>query len=339
MRTVPLQRRLLRNLLAVLLPLGLVVTATAMFATRMAAEDMARSLTRQSIKQTSDELELYFASIDRLLGATRDWARSGLLGFDEVDQLRRLMQPLLANEPQVSSFLLADEQGHELMLLQTHQGWRLRQTDPAQPGEARWLAWQGDPAAPATVSVKPTDIDPRQRPWFSGAIKAEGAQGNPQVHWTGPYELMTTGESGITASIASRGPGGERQVVALDVLLLDITRFTRDLALSERGGVIVLDDQAQLIGLPPDPRLSKLDAREQRLPQDRSAGSASDHAWPPLSDAETAFSRADEATQLIRFRSEGKACWGARKPFPLGPEQRLWIEVLVPESELLDGPI
>ena len=336
MRTIPLQRRLLRNLLAVLLPLGLVVTATAMFATRMAAEDMARSLTRQSIKQTSDELELYFASIDRLLGATRDWAQSGLLGFDEVGQLRRLMQPLLANEPQVSSFLLADEQGQELMLLQTHQGWRLRQTHPAQPGQARWLNWQGDPAAPATASIKPTDIDPRQRPWFSGAIKAQDAQGNPEVHWTGPYELLTTGDSGITASIATRGPGGERRVVALDVMLLDITRFTRDLALSEHGGVIVLDDQAQLIGLPADPRLSGLDGQEQDLPQDLTAGNASDQDWPPLNDAETAFSRADDTTQLIRFRSEGKAWWGARKPFPLSPEQRLWIEVLVPEAELLD---
>lgn len=133
-RTISLQQRLLRNLLAVLLPLGLVVTITAMIATQMAAEDMARSLTRQSIKQTNDELELYFAAIDQLLGAARDWAQSGLLDLDEVDQLRRLMQPLLANEPQVSSFLLADEQGHELMLLQTGQGWRLRQTNPKQLG-------------------------------------------------------------------------------------------------------------------------------------------------------------------------------------------------------------
>jgi len=333
-RTISLQQRLLRNLLAVLLPLGLVVTTTAMIATQMAAEDMAGSLTRQSIKQTSDELELYFAAIDQLLGAARDWARSGLLNLDEVDQPRRLMQPLLANQPQVSSFLLADERGHELMLLQTDQGWRLRQTHPKQPGQVRWLAWSGDPNTPTTTKIELNNYDPRDRPWFRGALKAKDVNGNPQVHWTGPYQLLTTGDSGMTASLATLGPEDERLVVALDVLLLDITRFTRNLALSEHGGVIVLDDQAQLIGLPGDPRLSKLEAQDHDL---LDGGNTSDNVWPALSAAENAFAGVDNATQLIRFRSEGQAWWGARKPFQLTHDQRLWIEVLVPESELLDG--
>ncbi len=185
------------------------------------------------------------------------------------------------------------------------QGWRLRQTNPERPGQVGWLAWQGDPETPATTKIEPIEYNPRERPWFSGALRAEDVN-------------------------------GKRRVVALDVLLLDITRFTRDLALSERGGVIVLDDQAQLIGLPADPRLSEFETPEQNLTQDMPAGNANANDWPPLSDAETAFSRADAKTQLIRFRSEGKAWWGARQPFPLSPEQRLWIEVLVPESELLD---
>lgn len=337
MRTFSLQQRLLQNLLAVLLPLALVVSATAVLATRMAAEDMAQSLTRQSIKQTAAELELYFASVDRLIGAAQDWVRSGLIDLDDSQALRRLMQPVLANESQVSSFLIADEQGRELMLLQTDSGWRLRRIDPSQPGQARWMSWLGDPDSPTTESIEHQAYDPETRPWFTAALEARDQQDERQAAWTGPYPLLTSTAHGITASAATRGPKGELRVVALDALLLDIARFTGNLALSEQGGIVLLDDEGTLLGLSGDRYRSSIedDQPSQRLTLQRSA-SDDLSTWPPLLDAVSAFRRTSgEAIELMRFSSRGEVWWGAREAFALGSDNHLWIQVLVPEAELL----
>ncbi len=341
MRTFSLRQRLLQNLIAVLLPLAVLVSAIAVLATRMAAEDMAQSLIRHSIEQTAAELELYFASIDRLIGAAQDWTRTGLLDLDDSQGLRQLMQPLLANEPQLSSFLIADQQGRELMLVQADSGWRLRRVDPRDPGRVRWLGWQGGPEAATTESVDvqayDPPYDPRAQPWFTGALEGQDQHQEQRVAWTGPYALLTTHDPGITASAAVPGPEDQLQVVALDVLLLDIRRFTRELLLSKQGGVVLLDDQERLIGLPGDRHLSGVEDERarQRLGWPHAA---SDDAstWPPLLEAASAFKRdSGEAIELVRFSSMDEVWWGAREPFALGSDKHLWIQVLVPESELL----
>lgn len=341
MRTLPLQQRLLQNLLIVILPLGVIVAGTSGLATRTVAEDTARSLTQHSIDQTTAKLELYFASIDRLLGAVRSWTRNGLLAVDDLTAMRQLMQPLLANEPQISSFLIADELGHELMLLQTGDGWRARRKTPEQPGRVEWLRWSGAPDSEPRTTTEARGYDPRNRPWFAAAVAGSARDrddgGTGEVRWTGPYRLWTTQDPGMTASVAETAPNGRITVVALDVLLLDITAFTRGLALSERGGVVLLDAAGEPIGPPDDPSSGGLVAARAARPQGP-AQPGGDHR-SLLGAAERAFSNADDGpTQLVRFARDGQPWWGARKAFPLAADQRLWIQVLVPEADLL-GPL
>lgn len=333
MRTIPLQQRLLQNLLVVILLLGIVVTASAVIAIRMAAEDMARSLTQQSIRQSTAELELYFASIDRLLRTIQAWAREGLIGVDDVAAVRAIIQPVLASEPQVSSFLIGDSRGNELMVLQTQDGWRVRQTDPtALPGQVRWLSWTGSPQTAPSISIESRSYDPRERPWYQNAIAGEGSAPANSIRWTGPYTLLTTQDPGITASVAETAANRATTVVALDVLLLDISRFTRGLPLSERGGIIVLDDAAKLLSLPGTPSLHGADSE-----------TGTDGRTPPpetdwrqsISDAGETFERTDDTVRLIRFSSGGEAWWAAREAFHLSGGKHLWIQVVVPESELV----
>jgi serine phosphatase RsbU (regulator of sigma subunit) len=333
MRTISLQQRLLQNLLVVILALGLVVTVLATLATRMAAEDMARSLTRQSIKQSTAELELYFASTDRLLRTIQLWTREGVIDVAQTDKLRSLIQPVLASEPQVSSFLIADSHGRELMLLQGADGWQLRQTDPDTiPGEVRWLRWTGSPSSTPSVSLESSAYDPRKRPWYRTATAHDGSPSSDSIRWNGPYTLLTTKAPGITASMVADETAGRVTVIALDVLLTDISRFAQGLPLSERGGIIVLDDQARLLGLP---GATPADGTGVKIGTDSQAH-ADESNLRPIIDAGAAFSRTnDDSVTLLRFSSGGEAWWAAREAFLLTGDKRLWIQVVVPESELL----
>lgn len=67
--------------------------------------------------------------------------------------------------------------------------------------------------------------DPRRRPWYQGAMELLASQdgGAPPeyvdelIHWTEPYTFFTTGDPGITASIAFLGEDGVRYVIGFDI--------------------------------------------------------------------------------------------------------------------------
>ena len=334
-RFVSLRQHLLRSLLAVLLPLSMILLVVSLFAGRIAAEYLASSLTREAIEQTEAELRLFFGPVVGMLSATRVWTHSGLITTDSVEEMRRLGQGLLLQESQVTSFLVADERGQEIMLLKQGQHWRARQTKADAWGdETRWLEWEGDADAPVRAYRQALDYDPRDRPWYRNAIgSAPGDGAETAVHWSGPYILFTSQEPGISASTALTAPNGLLTVVALDLRLGDIARFTRALGLSERGGVLVRDRDGRLLGLPGDPYFDAVARQRQALMH-----SPEQLAWAPAVAAASSLGNQPWGDlRPVRFQSDGESWWAARKAFVLGPEARLWIDFLVPESELLGG--
>jgi serine phosphatase RsbU (regulator of sigma subunit) len=234
--------------------------------------------------------------------------------------------PLIERYPHISSVMVADDRGREHMLLHAAGQWRQRETCRDEwDDEVRWVEWSDADPTP-TERRERLEYDPRTRPWFSEALETpDGA-----IHWTEPYTFFTTREPGITVSVSyDRGDGIER-VIGLDVLLKDISEFTRTLEVG-RGKVVVLTADRRVLGLPRDPRFDDPEVRAGAyLKRPAELG------LRLIEDAAAALHRETEpAAATSRFESGGEAWWGQVKPYTLAPGRLLWLAIVIPERDLI----
>ena len=225
----------------------LVIAAFYVFRASPIALEQAQSAQRDTSARVLTRMEGLVGQIERIVLTTRDWARDGVLNVDDPATLNRLLIPVIQQRTIVSSIHVATEDGREVLLLKTADGWKNRITDVARNGrQQRWLQWQ-DSRTQVSEELKDQDYDPRARPWFTGAMAAA----ENQIHWTAPYVFQTTGDPGITVSLRFTDKlSGKRIVVAFDVLLTDLSRFTRELAYSAHGQVALVTADGKVLGLP-----------------------------------------------------------------------------------------
>jgi tRNA A-37 threonylcarbamoyl transferase component Bud32 len=346
--------------LAVALLVG-VFTATTFWnkaqSERMRLQDqqkMVQVLSNLVIEKTLDETEErltpFFRHVEQQLMVASSWGDEGLLDIAHPDELNKLLLPLVAHYPQTSSMMVADDRGREQMLLQlprqqadSVQRWKCRLLRPDQWGSrAKWLEWTDQEPTPQVSEIDLPDYDPRLRPWFQATLqRAKSNAGQTKkvsttdaIHWTDPYVFFTTKDLGITASI-SIDPVDEikRRVIAADVLLEDITRYTSEKRPTPNGMVMVLTNEQEMIGLPNIARFQT--PRQWKSVFLKKPG---DLGLTVISDAVGQFSFASQRSlQVRRFDSGEQIWWSGLAPFQLGSSQVLWILVIIPESDLRYG--
>lgn len=311
---------------------------------------LSESLVGQTLTTVEARLDAFFGEAQQQLGVARGQGAAG--GFDLLrtpeagdgdagagvtggeddaqfkairDHRNRLFVPIIESSAQISSVMLADSTGREHMLLYSDGQWHNRCTASDEWSEVRWLKWS-DGSAP-TERREVQDYDPRRRLWFAGAVQA----GPEAVHWTEPYTFYTTKEPGITVSMAYEVGDGVVRVIGFDVLLKDISEFTRELGIGERGLVAVLTDDRRLIGLPGLETFSR--------PADRAAAYLKRPQELDLTLINDALeARGDPSARdsvTYRFMSGGEAWWGRTQPYALSEGRRLRVAILVPEADLL----
>lgn len=348
-QTVSIRSSLSRNLGLLIIGLSLTILATTAFTARRLAASASEQLIVRALDRTRAEMRGFFSPVGRSLQTARGWAETGLLAPDDSEALLDLFLPLLESSPQISSVNLGDAEGRGWMLLRLGDRWRTRRVDPPQLGPAieyaerdmdRALlrAWREDEPPPEAR------YDPRTRAWYRVAIEGAAriepdAELPANVYWTEPYTFFTSGEPGITASVHARTPAGRRLVVAFDVLLEDVSDFTRRLDVSPNGLAAVLSSDRRMVGLPRHANLADPAARaEAFLKHPEEIG------VPVLVDAVAARVRAglpaanDTLSTLLRFESGGEAHWGGARAVSVHPERVFAVVVVIPERDLL-GPI
>jgi PAS domain S-box-containing protein len=85
-------------------------------------------------------------------------------------------------------------------------------------------------------------FDPRDRPWYKGAIKAK------QAVWSPIYPFVARPILGITASLPIYGKSGNLQgVLAIDLPLSQIGDFLKQLKISKTGQAFILESSGDLV--------------------------------------------------------------------------------------------
>lgn len=308
--------------IAILVAIILFVVAVYHFLVVPTSQRLVEIELRLASEHINDTVQAFFSSTERQLTLARDYASQDYIDANNAAIFNQLVIPMINNNQQISSIMLAREDGQEIILFKYPNGWRNRITNPVlMKGQAQWTYWSFEQQLLKEEQVGST-YDCRTRPWFSGAL----AQGENQIFWTPPYTFFTKNELGITASIRYKDPRGIVSILGMDVSLADILAMTQSITVGKSGFIAIFDAQGELLGLPGNQAFSKLDNRAN----DRKFEISS------IPIIATGYSQWLESGQRVNENSYYKAdkeLWIARfMPLTLG-NNRFYVGIFAPESD------
>ena len=325
-RETTIRRSMLNNMLFMVTLFGLVVLLAIFLGAEQLTQSLSRVLIGQAMDRTEDEVKQFIDPVEKTLTLLEGWVADGRFDATTGEGARELLLPLLRVYPQLYGGLVVDPDYQILHVNRFQDDWRLSLIDGDGREPARALFPLSKPGAWSPVDYP---LDPRERPWYQGALESEF----DEIYWTEAYRFFSTGYPGITAATRVTGRDGRTWTVALDVLLEDISDFTRNFNIGYQGVVLVTDSRGQLIGLPNLPRFASPSTRERaylKRPSDLDFSLATDASAAFQPDPQRSVS-----LEPVRFRSEGRVWWGQGKWIPLNRTRELFTGVLVQEKELL----
>jgi hypothetical protein len=331
-----LNRRLMRNLGLLVLSLAALSTGVVVYFDQRLLATLSVNLIRQSLASAQQEMANFFEPVDGSLRvAIGQLGKVDLADDDVVDRLFQGIHPFVREYDRVEGLLVADMKGYEYFLMESGEvgSGELRERfisgEKGKEGVAHWRRWSDGEVVERWQ--RQTDYRSESRPWFQGAVNAE----LNQVHWTQPYIFFTSKQPGITASSRWTKPDtGEEFVVALDVTLTDISRFTTGLRPTANGQVVVFTDDERVVGLPAEERFE-----DERAFQGALLGGLEDLKLTVLDRAVSIWKEKGRTDQVFALQSEGATWWAGftSHEYTHGDENRLWAGVLIPESDFLSG--
>ena len=348
----------------------LLVVAALLFAslagTSRLAGQLADPLMASINRETATQLHRMFDPLRQKI--MEDFASIQLGRFstkDPVAQKDRFL-PALHALPLVDSMMVGDLTGSQFLVMRytpaayrsalfapvagqlpppTSDPHRLqfftREFRPATDGvTSRWTLW--DDSGHTAIhhwELPLPGFDGRLRPWHRAAmaqfrdctLDEARAIDTDLVAWTEIYPLFTTKVPAISAAVAARDPKGEVLIVAYDLALDEIARFSSQARPTPNGQLFILTDDGRLLGPPNDTHPEATARRAAAILQPPAAST-----YPALTSAVSAWKSA-HANRAVRFpvTIEGARWWADFSPFLIGRNRPLWIGILLPESDLV----
>lgn len=286
---------------------------------------IADQLINQSSTKLKNDLDDVFLPIEHLIMTIHHQQKSRIIKDFSAESLNRFFIPYIDQYPQVSSIAIADTRGYEFNIIPDTSGiWLNREVHVDRWGMVEhWDSWEfsRDDASLRHQEYWENDLknDPRERPWFIGALKSQN-----ESHWTEPYVYMT-GDLGLTASIQWEGTSVDTlsHIIALDVTIQDLSQLSHRLRLTEHNQTYLLTASEEM----------KPDRYIQLSP-------LSDGQSPTILDPEDAREVTplhvlleSPVDKVISFQNNGERWWGMVTSYSLSSSQPLFIAVVVPESD------
>jgi len=302
-------------------------------------EPARRAVARAELERTARQVDASLAGllkrVDTISRLKRDWGTLGMLSTGDEPGIVRLIGSELTHEPSFSSVAIGDESGREVLIRRAPAGgFVTRRTDPdvlrGIQVDTTWTA----AGQRVDSTQRASDYDTRQRPWFR---QVADAAPDDRVVWTAPFVFRSNGQPGMSAVVQWTSPDGRRTISTTDILLADISRFTRELEVGRHGFALVVTGDGTLIGMPgavgtPD------DAHTSGL----LLHPLSALGLPPLDAAFAAWKAsppAADADPVLRFSSNGGPWLASFARVSLEGRTPLYVGVVAPESDFaIAGP-
>ncbi|MEM6916471.1 MAG: adenylate/guanylate cyclase domain-containing protein [Verrucomicrobiota bacterium] len=337
---------LLRNLTVLIAALAFAILLVSYLGAQNAVRTLCQDLVNSGTDHVESKVNAFFEPVPPVLDLLQNWSESGLLEYGNPDQLNDALIPILNSLPQIAglSFGSSDGSGYFLGCApdSSEGAFQVQIVSAETAGKSsRWIEGVGG-EGPESEEIREDGYDPRGRPWYAGAV--EGGEGSG-IFWTEPYPFFSGEGLGITASIPFKGAGGKSGVIALDLVLDDISGLGETLEISPNGFLLVVTEDVRLIGLPQHPALADESAKSEAYLK-----SPAELGIPLFTKASLQFiERFDlqpgerlslgvaqsEANTPFRWTFEGEGWWSYVRPYVVEGGPLLWIGVTVPESDFL----
>ena len=332
---ISLYHSLLRNIISVIIFLSCSILIVIHFATNSVKLNISEILIDRVTNHVEAELQHFFEPVEHSLTSVRIMAEDGVINLSNKDDLNKIFFSIMKSTPQISSINIGDEYGNGFLLLKKNDNWITRcVNDTNHPGIIKWKSFDSKYNLEEQWSEK-GQFDPRTQPWyicFTRKNDAENIKSKRQVYWTNPYSFFTTHEPGITVSTAITTPDGNFYVLALDILLIDITDMSSEINVTENGDVFILSEEGTLIGLPKDYASCTTEERKEVF-----FSSPLDSTIKHIKDSYTAWLNQAKSKKDSFFFKCGNQNWvGGVYPFNLNQERKFLISIIFPENDFLD---
>jgi PAS domain S-box-containing protein len=336
-RNVTIRSSLFINFALFIILVSAAVYTVAASRNRQTIQHLSEQIIARTANEVSAELSRIFDPVAHQLHIAEGWTATGTLQPADTEALNHLFIPFLRQYNQVSSVMVADEVGNEYLLLFDGEEWHNRRVFSEDAGgRTFWQRWSGDGLTLIDEEWRDLQYSPTAKPWWQGAIRTFDSAPLPEarhdVFWTDPYTFFTTRDPGITASLAFNGGDELLHVAALDVKLIDISKFTTSLKPTENGMVIVYTDDGEVVGLPRAQRF--LDTAEQQAEMFAQVA----HLDIPQLDIAMGQQAKEDGQNTFQFMTGEETWWAGFRRYTLSPEQSLWIGIIIPERDFIGSP-
>jgi hypothetical protein len=296
------------------------------------------------LKQVAEKAEIrlirFFEAVTNTARLVEKWDAGGMLNLSDPIALDAKFIPIVEQNPQVHSLLIARRDRLDYALIRNLHFWQVRHIvkDAAGSPAAHWqrIDHQGRVIEEWTAA---DDFKPTSKTWFMGAM----ARKRNGLFWTEPYALYPSGDVGITAAVHWKNARGDA-VAALNVLLGDVLQIIDDIRIGESFRCFLYSGESTVIdfGRPVDAY-----AANDKSAKEIGANTPDD---PLIAAALTQARQLNSIGQPFPFRYNRKLWWGQLKPLgeslsenaanrgqhAAGDRQRpTGIGILVRQSELL----
>ena len=266
--------------------------------------------------------------VESTLRSSHAWSAAARLDHNQLLRFNEFFFPILANHGEINSIIFAHESGYEFfLLLDGKGGWINRISNPAEWGkQTYWITWNASREI-ESIEVRERDYDPRQRPWFRGAMAQTDARA---VHWTEPYIFFTTREPGVTAAMRWQAADGSHYVIAHDVRLTDIAQFTTRLTPGPHGQAALLLNDGRLLAPPDDPRFIDRQAANQALLR-----TPAELGLPELAEAHRLWQEDPRPESRLHRFQRPDGTWLSHLSRISDQRTGIWLAVVAPLSDFV----
>ncbi|MCG2772930.1 MAG: hypothetical protein L6277_12685 [Desulfobacterales bacterium] len=353
-KNISIRWSLLRSFAILILLSSLTVLMLMTIQARQTEKDLSEQLINRGTLQATEELDRFFqpVNINALIAAR--WGLAGKLNLagvikgpagkltarqvKAVTRINTLLLPLMRLFPDMSSLQVANARGDGFLIIRLEEG-RIRNRVVSREAWGTRTLWfdldqEGRPQSPEWREV---DYEPRSRAWYVGLKDLP----DEEVFWTEPYLFFTTKELGITASVKWQDRGLE-YVFAVDVLLSSISDFTRrdTTQLSKRSQTAVYTQDWRVVGLPRHKKFQDQESiRRALLLHIDKIQIPELHSAVKMAEGHKEIGKTLKETgkTIFSYESQKKSWWAGITTYALGKRRQLWIGILVPNDDLLEG--
>ncbi len=321
-----ISRHLFREILLFAGALLAVVLLLAWLSLGRALESQAWVQADMAAERLRWELDRQTQGVWRIGFALRAWWIEGDYDLDAPERLDSLALPVLHGQSFVSSINFCRTDGTSALLLRTGGAWHTRTILPGPAGSReRWTRRSPDGRAPLVGPWKPTSYDPRTRDWYALVATGELERWSPDA-----YRFMTTRDPGLTLSIPVRSGGRLLGVIALDVLLDDLTSQAWAAQPTPGTLVVIADEKGRALILPRREPFQDREARFREFLEPVGPG-----LLPELTELVADLRSVPAEGRRVRTSAAGRDYYGLVAPYR-GPSGLTWyVVVAIPEAEIM----